>query len=292
MKDSYELVIVGAGIAGLAALEAAVGATGDGPSTAHILILDYRPGPGGFLKITDRRGDPSPALSAEGVDTAWSTAAVGFMPGSGSRPHTIVLRDKGGTKKVKAKKVIIATGSREITREGLRVPGTRPSGIMTPALALDLLDMGLLPGREVVIYGYGAKALVLFSRLRDAGARIAEWIDTTSNAIQRSIVQISGFPRLTEVIVREGEALRAIRCDTLVVAAGVEPNVTCLKGSGVEMDETTRGPRVDGDGLTNIDGLYAVGTCVAPVQDHEASADLGARAGKAAMEALRSATAV
>ena len=62
--------------------------------------------------------------------------------------------------------VVLANGARERTRGAIRIPGSRPSGVMTAGLAQKFVNVfGQLPGRRVVILGSGDVGLIMARRL-------------------------------------------------------------------------------------------------------------------------------
>lgn len=173
MDAPYDLAVVGAGLAALSALRAGVAA---GPT----VVIEYQDAPGGFL---------APALPAAGFEQEWElvrgfappagvtvlcgATAVGLLPAASlGEPHALLVRRKQGTEQVKARTILIACGGLEATRESAQVPGTRPAGVMTPALAHGLLNRGYLPGRRAVVYGASRYAAATARRLSEAGAEV------------------------------------------------------------------------------------------------------------------------
>lgn len=256
----YAALVIGYGRAGRAALS---------------VLQESGLGP---LLCVERRA-PEPGAPPE---VRWDTTAVGVLPGFPGEPHSVMLRSAGGQEVVQAQRVLICTGGHEVPREGLGIPGTRPSGIMTGVMAEELMAMGLLPGYRVVLYGQGTRARRVADRLRQMGGRLVAELDPVTT----ELVRVEGFPRLQRVWVArrshgaEGGAGEetGIDCDTLVISAQLEPGVHLLKGTGVILDEYTRGPQVDPWGRTSLPGVWAAGTCVAPLLEGEFSAELGCTA--------------
>src|SRR5579875_3972175 len=81
------------------------------------------------------------------ADGVWGrTTAIGLEPGP--QALTVYLASASGPPLVQARRVVAATGAVEAPREALQIPGDRPAGVMTPALAQSLLERGLLPGHR------------------------------------------------------------------------------------------------------------------------------------------------
>jgi thioredoxin reductase len=285
MKDIYDLAIVGAGLSALSTLNVL--------STLHtamagerIVILDYQHTPGGFLH---------PALPAPGFEDAWAliqmfrkpqgtityfgATAVGLLPAPGpGEPQSLVVRLRQGTVHLHAQRVLIASGGLEVTREHAQIPGTRPAGVITPVMVHQLLSRGYLPGRQVVVYGSARYAALTARRLANAGVKVTLVASTSGDdqhgELPVELVEIMGFPRLECVKLRRGDQFFALPADTLVYAAGMIANTHWLRGSGVGI-----GPggaiQVDAQYQTNVPGIFAMGTVVAPSLDHAASITMG-----------------
>jgi len=259
--------------------------------------VEYQDQLGGFLR---------PALPAPGFERAWDlmtsfesatgievrcgVTAVGLIPASDSDGgHTLIIRARTGTEYILARRIVLACGGLEITREQDEVPGTRPAGIMTPVLAHQLLSLGYLPGRRAVVYGRSRYTNITALRLVRAGVEVtlvpapghnppsvAGGIHTEPPA---ELAEIGGFPRVEWIALRRDGILLRRQADTLVYASGLMPNTSWLKGSGVTMT-THRAIAVNERWQTSVPGVYAIGTCVHPSLDHADSIMLGESAAK------------
>lgn len=284
MIQLYDLAIVGAGLSALSALRAGVGGE-------RTIVLDYQDTPGGFLKA---------ALPAPGFEEAWElirslrisqetttlygATAVGLLPAlEAGEPHVLIVRHRQGTEEVRAQRVLLACGGLEMTREHAQIPGTRPAGVITPILAHQLLSRGYLPGKRVVVYGNTRYAKATAQRLAAVGVEVTLVSpslveEAESSALQNSneteLVQIEGFPRLEKVIFRRHGQLFELEADTLVYGAAMMGNTHWLKGSGI-ITGVYGTIQVDTYYRTNMAGIYAVGTVVAPSLDHADSLAMG-----------------
>ena len=185
LAPAYDLAVVGAGPAGLAAATAAAGA---GAST---LVIDEAAGPGGQMYRAITRIDPevfrflgpdywgglalARAFQASGAGyapgaTAWSLA------GDGSGLELGVALG-GEARLLRARRVILATGALE---RPMPVPGwTLPGVMMAGAGQIALKSAGLVPEGQVVLAGCGPLLYLLATQLLAAGARVAALLDTT-----------------------------------------------------------------------------------------------------------------
>ena len=178
-NESYDVVVIGGGPAGLAA---AISAHDSG---AKVLLLEREARLGGILKqcIHDGFGlvryksmltGPEYALRAK---TEAAEAGVEVRTGAmvtkltSDRRITAVTRD--GLQEVQAGAVVLATGCRERTRGAIAIPGTRPAGIYTAGAAQNLINTkNLMVGRRVVILGSGDIGLIMARRLTLEGAKV------------------------------------------------------------------------------------------------------------------------
>jgi thioredoxin reductase len=274
VEDLYNLAIVGAGLSALSALRAGV-------AHERTVVLDYQDAPGGFL----RSALPAPGFEdawelissfrlPQGVTAYFEATAVGLLPAfDAGEPHILLVRLRQGTIEIRAQRVLIACGGLEMTREQAQIPGTRPTGVITPVLVHQLLARGYLPGRQAVVYGDARYVRATAQRLTSAGASVT-LIEPATNEIRQveqelpvEIAEILGFPRLQCVRLRRGGQLFDVPADSLVYGVGMVANTHWLKGSGV-MTGPDGAIQVDGQYRTNVPGIYAVGTVVAPSLDH------------------------
>lgn len=254
---THELVIIGAGISGLAAaLEAREAGLED------VLILDHEKTKGGMLsKLFDSEefGEEKQLLEQSAslpypIKLQWTV--TGFFPGGDGESHRLLVQTPEGAGRVEASRVLICSGALEKPREGNWIAGTRPAGVMTPTLAAGLLARGYIPGHHVLVIETG--------RISRATAKLLEKVTRVDRlpGEEWEVVRIGGLSRLSSVELRERSTgnIRMVECDTLVYANRRIPGTFFLKGSEVERDER-QAILVDESGKTNIENVHAAGTC-------------------------------
>lgn len=281
MRDLYGLAIVGAGLSAMSFL-------GAHTSLEPAVVIDYQSRAGGFLRPVL----PHPALAGAsdlarsfrfpaGLDTLFNATAVGLLPSFGAQPHTVLVRTREGTQRIRAEQVVIASGGLEVTREHDQIPGSRPAGVVTPIFVHQLLDLGYLPGRRAVVYGGSRYAQATRQRLAEAGVDVllvpAGGVPDESppnGAEPAALIEVRGFPRVDAVVLRRGAAEQTVPADLLVYARGMAANSLWLKGSGIEFDD--RGAVAVNDRFeTNVPNVHAIGTVVMPDLDHGRSIAMG-----------------
>jgi NADPH-dependent 2,4-dienoyl-CoA reductase/sulfur reductase-like enzyme len=191
LSECYDLLIIGAGPAGMAA---AVTGAEQGLST---LLIDENLAPGGqiYRGITTT---PVAAKETLGADYWRGAEIVHSLTGSDAAyaPETTVwsvgpaLNDTGETglmevgvslggaaRLIQARQIIAATGALE---RPFPIPRWTLPGVMTAGGAqIALKTSGLVPDGKVVVAGSGPLLYLLTAQLRAAGAKISVMLDTT-----------------------------------------------------------------------------------------------------------------
>jgi len=182
-EDHSDLLIVGAGPAGMAA---AVTARRHG---LNVRIVDDQPAPGGQIW----RGIETVAASSRlarlgeayraGVDRAAAFRACGALYEPRSQLWQIepgfraFLTRDGQARSVMARAVILATGAQE---RPMPFPGWTLPGVLTVGAAQILLKTAdSVPEKPVWIAGCGPLPLLYMTQLLAAGGKIAGFLDTT-----------------------------------------------------------------------------------------------------------------
>lgn len=198
-----------------------------------------------------------------------------------------ILSEEQGLLRIFCKAVILAMGCRERNRGNIAIPGSRPAGVMTAGFAQKMINLhGYMPGREIVILGSGDIGLIMARRLTLEGAEVKAVIEIQSHpgGLNRNIVQclddfgiplhlshtiteIRGFNRIDSVIVAPlddrvnacKEKEFTLKCDTLLLSIGLIPENELSIKAGISLDNVTRGPVVDSNLMTSVDGIFACG---------------------------------
>ena len=293
--NTYDLVIIGGGPAGLSAAAAA-----KENGITDILILERDRELGGILNQCIHNGFGLHTFKEELTGPEYASRFIEqakerhiayklntmVMDISHEKVVTAMNREDGMFE-IQAKAVILAMGCRERSRGALNIPGYRPAGIFSAGTAQRLVNMeGYMPGREVVILGSGDIGLIMARRMTLEGAKVKVVAELMpySGGLKRNIVQclddfgiplklshtvidIEGKNRVEAVTIAEvGPDRKPIpgteeryTCDTLLLSCGLIPENELSKSAGVALNPVTSGPVVNDSLETSIDGVFACG---------------------------------
>lgn len=209
MEIKRDIVIVGAGPAGLSAAQEAASLG------AEVLLLDENLAPGGqyFMQTnlpeaaaTDQMAAGKALIdevAAAGVEV-WNEAQVwGLFP---ERKLAVVHRS--GNVIVEAQKLIVATGAHDRT---MAFPGWTLPGVFTPGGLQRLIKAeGVRPGRRAVVAGSGPFLLVVATQLLSAGIEVAAFVEATRPSLKTALRAVR-FPETWPELWRYLSALRRRR---------------------------------------------------------------------------------
>ncbi|MBP5858608.1 FAD-dependent oxidoreductase [Marivibrio halodurans] len=220
---------------------------------------------------------------AAGVDIRTRTSVVRLGPG----PHpTLDLTTPEGATRLRAERVLLATGVRETSRAARLIGGGRMRGVVsTGALQSMIYLKGLVPFRRPVVLG---TELVSFSSLmtcRHAGARPVAMVEPgtriTARSFARALPALMGIPVHLETTVEaihgtdrvEGVTLagpdgarREIDCDGVIVSGAFTPEASLARLGGFAIDAGGGGPVIDQYGRMSDPAYYAAGNLLRPVE--------------------------
>ena len=287
----YDLIVVGAGPAGLSA---AIEAAGHG---MHTLLVDENSRPGGqlFKQIHKFFGSKehkakergfrigSELLSqaeAAGVEVLLNAAVIGIY----AEKEILIRRDEQVIH-YKADYILAATGASEklIPFDGWTLPGVIGAGAAQTMMNLHHIK----PGSRILMVGTGNVGLVVSYQLLQAGCEVVALIDALPRVggygVHASKLARCGIPfYLSHTILRaEGSSCvtgveiaeigpdwnfipgteKHFDADTICLAVGLSPLSQLLQQAGCEMQLANGAyvPVCSETGETSIPGLYAAG---------------------------------
>lgn len=233
---AFDLVILGAGPAGLGA---ALAAHNTNPS-AKILIITKDAYVGGSLmyalqqshntegSLSTLIGPEFAAQLQEGlIDTDVITMLNTFILDSSysttRKLFTVTCMSANvGQLEISAKAVVSCLGSREKHRFNAAIPGTRPYGVVTADAAMrSIVFDNMLPGKRVVVYGSGDSGLLAARQVLIAGGKVL--------GIYEPGPQLIGNPQYLDLLVKEFNIpINYNRSITRIGGRGVLESVTVV----------------------------------------------------------------
>ena len=319
MKE-YNLVIIGAGPAGLSAAYEAYQA-----GERNILIMERDQHLGGILNQCIHNGFGLHRFKEELSGPEYAQRFIEMIKNTNVeiKSDSMVihitkdkeihyLNTKEGYQTLKAKAIILAMGCRERTRGAISIPGDRASGVFTAGAAQKYCNMdGYLVGKRVVILGSGDIGLIMARRMTLEGAKVLAVVELMpySNGLTRNVVQcledfniplylshtvtdVIGNGRVEKVIVSKVDENKkpipgtemTFDCDTLLLSVGLIPENELSKEAGVILDKRTSGPIVYENMETSIPGVFACGNVL---HVHDLADNASIEAGRAGIAAAK-----
>ncbi len=291
----YDVTVIGAGPAGLAA---AVSAREQGAE--RILLVDRDAEPGGILRQCIHSGFGLHAFSEDVTGPEYAHRYVervlerdvdvltdAYVTDVSRERRVKLMSPSTGVTTVESGAVVIGTGARERTRAQVRIPGERPAGVMTAGLAQKMVNLhGYLPGSRVVILGSGDIGLIMARRLTlegvevlgvfellphpsGLGRNVVQCLDDFGIPLHLSttVIDIHGHDRVDRVTVApvddELQPLPEqgwdIDCDTVLLSVGLIPDAELARQLQLSLDQRTGGPVVTSTYETSLPGVFSAG---------------------------------
>lgn len=289
----YDLIVIGAGPAGLSAsIEAA-------KRGMHVVVFDENARPGGQLfkqihkffgskehmaKIRGYRIGMQLLEEANetGVEVILNATVMGIYP---EKEVTVRIQDqicyfKGDT-------ILIATGASEnmVAFKGWTLPGVMGAGAAQTLMNLH----GVRPGNRILMLGSGNVGLVVSYQLLQAGCEVVALCDAAPSIggygvhaakiarcgvpfyLSHTITQAEGTDHVTGVRIGEVDSHWQILpdtekhfdVDTICLAVGLSPMSKLAAMAGCQMTDSKLKagyvPVVDEVGQTSVEGIYSAG---------------------------------
>ena len=288
MTQHFDIVVVGAGPAGLNAAHAAA------REGVTVALLDDNPRAGGQIWRQGPGQPPQVPLQRLLADLNQRSNVTYFSSTRVIAPlgaHGLLLESAGhGGVGIRYERLILATGARErlLPFAGWTLPGVTGAG------ALQALIKGGMPvhGERIVIAGSGPLLIAALATARAAGARVVAVVEqapafevarfgasliSEPAKLRQAVGMTRGFTGLRywtssivqeahgegcveRVTIRRGERNVTLACDRVACGYGLVPNVTLAHALGCAINEAGE-IIVDGEQRSSVDGVLAAGEC-------------------------------
>ena len=316
--QSFDIVVVGAGPAGLAAaIEAA-------KRGARTLVVDENNKPGGqlFKQIHKFFGSHEHRAGVRGYDigrqlldeaansgvTVWLDAVV-----HGLFDSRVAVLSEGRHVTVETGRIILATGASE---NAVAFPGSTLPGVMGAGAIQTMINVHrVLPGKRFVMLGSGNVGLIVCYQLMQAGAEVLAVVEAMPSiggyGVHAAKIRRAGVPILVGTtisrVVGQGkveavvlatlgpdgmidpESERTLAADTVGLAVGLTPLTELAWMAGCEFFFSPKLgghlPLHDENMLTSLPYLYVAGD-ITGVEEASTAMEEGRLAGIATAESL------
>ncbi|EHI97397.1 fumarate reductase/succinate dehydrogenase flavoprotein domain protein [Clostridium sp. DL-VIII] len=287
----YDLIIVGAGIAGMTA---AIGAAKEG--IKKVLIIEKESSVGGLINQCIHNGfgkrflnesvtGPEYVdfierqLNGDCIEVILNTTVLDV-----TREKVITyVNSKDGVKEITAGAIIFAMGAKEKYSGNVVIPTNGLTGIFTVAEAHRIINLeGYLPGRNTIILAKDKWGFIVARRLIIEGGNIEgivieksfkELADEEIHEIiegfdipiieNSRITEIEGETRIKKlkIVNLNNQVVEERNCDSLLLSVGYLPEISILKKLNINIDKRILGPEV-ADFQTSVDGFFACGNII------------------------------
>ena len=325
LANFYNVVVIGAGPAGLAAALAA------DEYNASTLLIEREANLGGMLKqcIHDGFGIVKFGEKLTGPEYAYryvsklaksnvQVAALTFVTKIDKQPFgfSLTLVNSNGIINIACKSIVLACGCREKTSRQIGIHGRHSAGVITAGTAQYYTNiLGKMPTKRCVILGSGDIGLIMARRLKLEGAEVVGVYEAkpTSNGLlsnvfqclddfdiplytSKTVTRVIGEGRLHAVEISSVDENmepvpgtdEIVECDALILSVGLIPENELAEGLDITLNENTKGPVTDQDYMTMLDGVFCCGNALHVNDLVDYVSESGEAAGRAAAQWAKS----
>ncbi|WP_283695735.1 NAD(P)/FAD-dependent oxidoreductase [Clostridium perfringens] len=272
----YDLIIIGGGASGLLL---AINGKKDG--IKNILLVEKDPILGGALNSADYNISEKGNLT--GIEYKENLLKEFNKLNIDVKLNTMVLKiedsneilctsSECGVEKIKGKKIIIANGGKEKSRNAVQIPGDRTAGVLTVGMAKKIFGIkNMVPGKNIFIVG-DSTLYMIQENLKKHNIKVSGIItDKNKNEVFNlsknlypgyEIIAIHGEGRVSSVTIKNGDEKKNIKCDTVIFAYPMISDGLVALRSGIKLNPNTTGPAVDENLETSNKNIYACGNAI------------------------------
>ncbi|MBI5840175.1 MAG: FAD-dependent oxidoreductase [Chloroflexi bacterium] len=229
-----------------------------------------------------------------------------------ARSRKLSFTSPNGLGEIETQTVLLATGVRERPRSARLIPGTRPQGIFTTgSLQRFVHQEHLTVGKRAVIIGAELVSLSALMTLVHARVKcemmvteeahhqiefpyvMIKWalgdVWTRTPIIPNTrISNIFGQKRVEGIeLTHANGQTEIVECDTVIFTGDWIPEHELARLGGLEINPVTRGPRIDAEFHSSVQGVFVAGNLLRGVEIADHCALEGMKAGKSIARYLK-----
>ncbi|MBS7539146.1 NAD(P)/FAD-dependent oxidoreductase [Ancylobacter lacus] len=191
-----------------------------------------------------------------------------------------------GVETLAARRLLLATGAREMPRSARLLPGDRPVGVVTTGtLQAGLAFHRLMPFRRPVVVGSELVSQSAVLTCLTHGARPVAMLETERHALAPApfrwfpalagvpfhagvdLLDLRGAGRVEAVTFRRADgAIETLDCDGVLLTGRFVPEASLARQSGVALDAGSEGPAIDQHGRTRNPRVFAGGNVLRAIE--------------------------
>ncbi len=250
------------------------------------------------------------------VEVMTSTTILGWDDSSATMGHKgsrrLSFTSPNGLGLVEAQAVLLATGVRERPRAARLIPGARPQGIYTTGSLQRFVYQEQLPvGKRAVIVGAELVSLSALMTLMHAGVKcemmiteearhtieflyvamkwaLMDILSRTPIIPNTRVSNIFGHKRVEGIeLTHANSQVENVECDTVIFTGNWIPEHELARLGGLELNPQTKGPRVDAEFRSSVEGVFVAGNLLRGVETADHCAVEGKRAAQSMAKYLK-----
>lgn len=229
-----------------------------------------------FTKVQERKKEIVKTL-VSGIEQLLKGNGVEIINGEGTLKdkNTIIVKTDEGEKKVTAKNIIIATGSKVFIPP---IPGVKNEGVIGSDEILEIQEVpekltiiggGVIGMEFACIFGAMGSEITVIEALpnilmqmdKDISKRLTVLLKKKGIKIYPA-TKVTGIEKSGNKLIVKGEGKKGelkIESDTVLVSTGRAPYLEGLNLDNIGIEYTRKGINVDEIFKTNMDNIYAIG---------------------------------